>query len=185
LKRNTKHFLKTPLKRRTGKTRTMPQAVTEENALEEATQVDLFGEFRFKVDAKGRVALPAKFRKALPDGLIVSRNLNDDCLFVFEPKGFNAWVKQLFIDRFGKFDTASNKHSRLRAGLKARASEVLVDSAGRISLKSDLREAVGITKDVVIVGNTGYFEIWDSAKFDETIGNLDFGEIFGSGELDF
>lgn len=48
-----------------------------------AQAFDLFGEFRFKVDSKGRVAVPAEFRKVLAADLVVSRELTDKCLYPY------------------------------------------------------------------------------------------------------
>lgn len=139
---------------------------------------DLFGSFRFKVDSKGRVALPSKFRKVLSNDLIVSRELKDECLYVFEPKSFNNWVSQLFEYKLGGYDPSKISHVRLRTRLKSNANDVEVDSSGRITLKPELREAVGIDKEVVIVGNTGYFEIWDAAAYDTSIEDLDLGVLY-------
>ena len=136
-------------------------------------QIDLFGEFRFKVDAKGRVALPSKFRKALSKDLIVSRNVDDECLYVFTSDTFNSWVNQLFEDKFGGFNATSRAHVALRRKLKSRAEMVEPDSSGRITLKSAQRESVGIEKEVVLVGNTGYFEIWAAEKYDSMIEDID------------
>ncbi len=147
----------------------------EENADQE---VDLFGEFRFKVDAKGRVALPAKFRKVLSKDLIVSRELTDRCLYVFEQESFNRWVNQLFVDKFGGYDATSRQHVMLRTKLKSNADGVEVDSAGRIGLAATMREATGIDKEVVLVGNTGYFEIWDAKRYDETFDSIDLGMFY-------
>lgn len=139
---------------------------------------DLFGTFRFKVDAKGRIALPSKFRKVLSKDLIVSRELKDACLYVFEPKSFNSWVSQLFERRLGGYDVSKSEHVRLRTRLKSNANDVEVDSSGRITIKPELREIVGIDKDVVLVGNTGYFEIWDAAAYDESIEGIDLGVFY-------
>lgn len=147
----------------------------EENIFEE---VDLFGEFRFKVDAKGRVALPAKFRKVLSKDLIVSRELTDRCLYVFEPESFNQWVARLFDDKFGGYDATSRQHVMLRTKLKSNADGVDVDSSGRIGLAQQMRDAVGIDKDVVLVGNTGYFEIWDAKAYDEQMSEIDLGMFY-------
>ena len=140
---------------------------------------DLNGYFRFKVDAKGRIVLPAKFRKVLSKDLIVSRELTDKCLYVFDPVAFNEWVDQLFARKFdGGYDPTSPEHVMLRTRLKSNANDVEMDSAGRIMLKSDLRDAVGIDKEVVLVGNTGYFEVWDAAAYDEKIASIDLGIFY-------
>lgn len=148
-----------------------------ENRQAEGT-FDLFGSFRFKVDAKGRVALPSKFRKALSKDLVVSKAPQGGCIYVFEPDGFNLFVKQLFDARFGGFDASKREHLNLLTALKSNADQVEVDSSGRISLKQDIRENVGIDKDVVLVGSTGKLEIWDAATFDATMDEVDLDVFF-------
>lgn len=144
-----------------------------------ATKVtDLYGEFRFKVDAKGRVAVPAEFRKVLSDDLVVSREIEDKCLYVFEPESFNDWIEGLFNDRFGGYSSSDRRQVRMRSLLKSRARGTEVDSSGRIMLNPQAREAVGINKDVVLVGNTGYFEIWDADAFDKEFGDIDLGFFY-------
>lgn len=145
----------------------------------EATpQVDLNGEFRFKTDAKGRMSLPAKFRKVLSSELVVTLDPQDECIKVFEPESFNEWVVALFNDRFGGFDSSDTMHIKLRRKLKARAFDVQVDSAGRIMLPADQRAKVGIDRDVVIVGNTGYFEVWDAKRYEAADEEVDLALLF-------
>jgi MraZ protein len=145
---------------------------------EATAQVDLNGEFRFKTDAKGRMSLPSKFRKVLSSELVVTRDLEDECILVFETQAFNQWVVDLFEDRFeGGYKSTNRKHRDLRRKLKARALDVQVDAAGRIMLPADQREAVGIDRDVVIVGNTGYFEVWDAKRYDDMDGEVDLSEF--------
>ncbi len=143
-----------------------------------APSVDLFGEFRFKVDSKGRLALPAKFRKVLPRDLIVSLELEDKCLYVFDVSSFNEWVEDLFEDKFGGYNASNREHVKLRRKLKSRADGVEVDSAGRIILKPEMRKLVGIEKEVVVVGNSGYFEVWDAASYDAEINEIDLGIFY-------
>lgn len=143
-----------------------------------APSVDLFGEFRFKVDSKGRLALPAKFRKVLSRDLVVTLELENKCLYVFEVPSFNEWVEQLFNDKFGGYNASNREHVKLRSGLKSRADSVEVDSSGRIMLKPEMRKLAGIEKDVVLVGNTGYFEVWDADAYDAEIGEIDLGIFY-------
>lgn len=156
----------------------MAKAVTEEKPARSIAQVDLFGEFRFKVDAKGRMALPSKFRKVLPKDLIVSRELEDECLYVFTPETFNEWVDQLFEDRYGGFNASNRQHVLLRSKLKSRADEVETDASGRIMLKPELRMATNVLRDVVVVGNTGRFEIWDAEAYDRIMADIDLGSFY-------
>ena len=139
---------------------------------------DLSGSFRFKVDAKGRVALPSRFRKVLSKDLVVSKAPTGDCIFVFEPDGFNSYIKQLFDDHFGGYNSSKLEHINLLRKLKAGADQVDVDSAGRITLKQDIREDVGIAKDVVLLGSTGRLEIWDADAFDAQMEETDLNVFF-------
>lgn len=156
----------------------MAKATEDRHEENDSKEVDLFGEFRFKVDAKGRLALPAKFRKVLSKDLVVSRELTDECLYVFEPDGFNDWVTQLFEDKFGGYNATNRQHVKLRTKLKSNADNVEVDSAGRIVLNAKMREACGIDKEVVLVGNTGHFEIWDAKAYDEAFEDIDLGIFY-------
>ena len=126
--------------------------------------VDMNGSYRHRVDAKGRMSLPAAFRKVLSADLVVTRNPKDECLYVFEPQAFEDW---------------NALHVGLRRKLKGRANNVSVDNAGRIGITAELRGAVGIDKDVVVLGNTGYFEIWDAKRFDEQDDDIDLSLLFG------
>ena len=139
--------------------------------------VDLNSAYRHKVDAKGRMSLPASFRKVLSTDLVVTRNPRRVPLRV-EPEAFNAWVAGVFEDKFEKFDRTNDLHVRLRRKLKSRAADVSIDAAGRIMISAEQREAVGIDKEVVVVGNTGYFEIWDAKRYDAVDDETDLGLLF-------
>lgn len=140
--------------------------------------VDLNGSFRFKVDAKGRMSLPSQFRKVLSNELVVTIDPLNDCLMVFEQPDFNAWVATLLKEKLGDFASNNKTHLAMRRKLKSRARDVEVDSTGRIMLAADQREAVDIAKEVVIVGNTGYFEVWDAKRYDEMDADIDLGFLF-------
>ena len=157
----------------------MPQAV-DNDAAEKLPrhEVDLNGEFHFKVDGKGRVALPAKFRKVLSKDLVVTPELTKECVYVFETPDFNEWVEKLFIDRFGEYKESDREHVKLRRMLKARARDVEIDASGRIMLSPEVREACGIDKEVVIVGNTGRFEIWDADAYQAMSDEVDLGLFY-------
>ncbi len=140
--------------------------------------VDLNGSYRFKTDAKGRVSLPAKFRKVLSEDLVVTSALSQDHLLVFDgQESFNAWVDAIFADKFGGYNSTDRKQLALRSVLKGNAFDVQPDSAGRILLPTDLREMAGIDKEVVIVGNTGFFEVWSDKRRAELVEEIDISSL--------
>ena len=147
--------------------------------MEEARNiVDLMGSYSFKSDAKGRVSLPAKFRKVLSDDLVVTKALSGDYLMVFDgQESFNAWVDKIFADKFGGYNSTDGNQLMLRSALKGNAFEVQADAAGRILLPAKLREEAGIGKDVVIVGNTGFIEVWDAEHRSQKVDSIDFSSL--------
>lgn len=147
--------------------------------MEEATPaVDFNGEFRFKADTKGRISLPAKFRKVLPTELVVTPDPDKQFLMVFTTPSFNAWVKRLLHDKLGDFNSSDRKHLGFRRALRSRARDVQIDSAGRVMLSAEQRRDVGIEKEVVIVGNEGYFEVWDAKRYDEAVDEFDLSQLY-------
>ena len=140
---------------------------------EKPWHIDLLGSYSHKVDAKGRLALPAQFRRALPTDLVVTVDVEGKALRVYDEEDFNRWIDQFFVDCFGGFDSASVQHQDIRRELKRRSLAVTIDSAGRIVLPKDKRDMVGIETDVTIVGNTGYFEIWNTEALEKKSAQID------------
>ncbi len=139
---------------------------------------NLVGEFRHKLDAKGRLSLPADFRRELPETLMVTQSPTDDYLMVYDVEGFGAWVEQLF-EKDGGYSPRDPKHIAFRRVLNSRAKRVEQDGSGRIGISAELRTIAGLEKEVVLVGNTDHFEIWDAKRWDEFCSSVDLSELFG------
>ena len=157
----------------------MPQAADMEAAVElPRAGVDLNGEFHLKVDGKGRVTLPAKFRKVLSKDLVVTLEPTDECVYAFEAPDFNQWVERLMDGAFPERRENDRVQERTHRKLKSRADSVEVDSAGRIMLSADTRAKCGIAKDIVLVGNGKRFEIWDAERYEAMMDDVDLGLLF-------
>jgi MraZ protein len=112
------------------------------------------GEYRHTVDDKGRMAVPARFRSQLEDGIFVSRWI-DGCLAIHTRMGWDeldARVSNLAITDAG----ARLFQRQIFAG----AFEAELDRQGRILLPSYLRDETGLTSDAVVVGIRDHAEIW-------------------------
>ena len=156
-------------------------AATVDNGIAEDAprrEVDLNGEFRLKVDGKGRVTLPAKFRKVLSKDLVVTLEPTDECVYAFEAPDFNQWVESVMGGAFPERKANDRQQDKYHRALKSRARDVEVDSAGRIMLSADMREACGIDKDVVVVGNGSRFEIWDAQRYEDELASVDLSLLF-------
>ena len=119
----------------------------------------LIGEHTHTVDPKRRVSLPAKFRKALGKGVVVTHGL-DGSLSIFS---FQKWKEMV-----GKLETLSLGSADSRAFARfmlAGASEVDVDSLGRILIPEYLAAYAGIEKEAVVIGVNDRAEMWEPTKW--------------------
>ncbi len=117
------------------------------------------GEYTHSIDDKGRVAVPNKFRKELGKNAVVTRGL-DQSLFLYTKAEWKKLAEKLSALPF------SNANSRAFARLMlAGASEVDLDSQGRIVLPEYLRAFAGIKKNVVCAGLYSRVELWDEEKW--------------------
>lgn len=114
------------------------------------------GEFSHNLDAKGRMAVPAKFRSKLGAGAIITRGL-DHCLFVFTNTEWETLAQKLISLPL----TQANSRAFVRLMLSG-AADVQIDKQGRILVPDYLREYAGLKKQVVVAGLYNRFEIWDA-----------------------
>ncbi len=120
------------------------------------------GEYRHSVDAKGRLAVPAKFRAQLDSGAFVSRWM-DACLAIW-PRA--EWDR--LATKVAALPTVENAGARLFSRFVfANAVEVVWDAQGRFVLPSYLRDAVALEGEAVIVGSLNHAEIWTPAGWDD------------------
>ena len=117
------------------------------------------GEYKHTIDAKKRLALPAKFRKELGTGVIVTRWL-DNCLVVFPEK---EW--EVMSDKLGKLPASQPEARGFARILLGGAMMLEFDNLGRILLPEYLKEYAELKKDVVICGLFNRLEIWDETKW--------------------
>ncbi len=121
---------------------------------------DMFiGEYTHNLDEKGRLAIPAKFRRDLSKGAIVTRGL-DNCLFLYTKTEWEKLAEKLATLPISQSN--SRAFSRL---MLAGAMEVEIDKQGRVVLPEYLREFAGLKKNVILAGLYNRAEIWDEEKW--------------------
>ncbi|MDD3395598.1 MAG: division/cell wall cluster transcriptional repressor MraZ [Acidaminococcaceae bacterium] len=116
----------------------------------------LMGEFQHKIDAKGRLFMPAKLREGLGSDFIITKGL-DKCLSVYSQ---TEWEK--LLAKFAAAPKSKQSVRQVSRFLFGNACQAEVDKQGRILLPAALREHAGLNKEVVIVGVGTTAEIWDS-----------------------
>lgn len=112
-----------------------------------------------RLDDKGRLILPAKFRDELADGLVVAKG-QDRCLVVYSAAGWEQVTEALGAGRMT--DRRVRDYSRL---LFASASDEMPDKQGRVTIPSGLRDYAQLTKECVVIGANTRVEIWEPAAW--------------------
>jgi MraZ protein len=119
------------------------------------------GEYDYKIDEKGRVPLPPKFRVEFRDGIILAPG-PEKYVLAYGPV---QWKK--LADSLTSGTLITNKMRKLNRALFASAFHLNLDAQGRIALPVPLRQYAGITADVVIAGANTYLEIWDKQLWEQ------------------
>lgn len=118
------------------------------------------GEYHYKIDEKGRVSIPAKFRNDLRKQVVVTKGI-EKCLILYPQK---EWEK--LASKISSLPISKEKTRAFARLTLAGAMDVEVDSQGRIILPDYLRNYAKIKKNVVIAGLYNRLEIWDEAEWE-------------------
>jgi MraZ protein len=137
------------------------------------------GEYKHTLDAKGRVSLPAAFRRSLPEGESLYLYADKEgAVRVYPGSAYTEWLDKLFPKKKSSDelynDDATNGYSPLsrddrtkRRLIASQTREVMLDSAGRISVPDDLIAKAGIERDVCVIGDVDHIELWNADKWHE------------------
>ncbi len=112
-----------------------------------------------RLDDKGRLVLPAKFRDALASGLVLAKG-QDRSIVVWPAAEFAAYAERL--DEASRSSAKAQAYQRV---LFSGASDEIPDRQGRITVPTALREYAGLDRDVVVVGKNKTAEIWDTGAW--------------------
>lgn len=114
------------------------------------------GTYTPKLDDKGRLTLPAKFREELAGGLMVTKG-QDHSLAVYPKEEFVRIARK--AAQLPRSNAAARAFIR---NLTASADEQRPDGQGRITITPDHRKYAGLTKECVVIGAMDFLEIWDA-----------------------
>jgi len=114
-----------------------------------------FGEYPYKVDEKGRVPLPPKFRRQMREGVILAKGMGEKCIAVYPV----AEWKRLSDSLAAKAVTPANLR-KLNRAIFGSAFSASFDGQGRITLPFPLREYAGIGDTAIVVGANNCVELW-------------------------
>ena len=138
------------------------------------------GESDHKVDGKGRVSIPASFRRVIeacdpdwteglpPRLILVYGGATRDYI-----EGFTIEAMDEVDDKISKFPRGSAKRKAMERLYSAQSVEIVVDDTGRIVLPAKLREKIGLDGMARFVASGDTFEIWQPEAYDDSIAALD------------
>jgi MraZ protein len=121
-----------------------------------------FGEFGYRMDEKGRIPLPPRFRTQLKDGLVLIPGV-DNCITAYT---LSEWTR--IAESLNSNSTVTpSKLRQLNRALFSTAFHINVDGQGRVSLPVQLREHAGIEEEVIVVGANNYLELWNKEAWEK------------------
>lgn len=130
--------------------------------------VNLIGTYECKADAKGRLMLPASYKKQLSEvlykGFVLKRSVFQPCLELYPREEWDVLMQKM--NKLNRFKKKNNDFiRRFTAGVK----EIEVDTTGRILIPKDLTAFAGIEKQLVLSSAINIIEIWDKNRYEATI----------------
>ena len=123
------------------------------------------GATKVSLDAKGRMAVPTRYRERLLarcDGDIIVTVDKDHCLLIYPLPDWEELERKLV--RLPSMNTAARNIVRIMVGY---ATEVEMDASGRILLSRELRDFAGLEKQAMLIGQGNKFELWDEESWNE------------------
>lgn len=127
--------------------------------------VQFVGDFEAKTDAKGRIAVPAAFKRAFEAeqvaSLIVSKDLYEQCLCVYT---LPQWT-EIINDLRSRLNLYDRQHVQLLREYQRFTAQVDIDTAGRILIPKRLLALAGECQTVTLLGVGAYIELWDSERY--------------------
>lgn len=123
------------------------------------------GTYEPKLDDKGRLILPAKYRDQLAGGLVVTRG-QEHCLYVFPMAEFEN-----LLERLQQAPMTSKEARTYTRVFLSGANDQIPDKQGRITLPAALREYAGLDRDLAVIGSGSHVEIWDMNAWNTFLSN--------------
>ncbi len=119
------------------------------------------GTYEPKLDEKGRLILPAKYRDQLAEGLVITRG-QERCLYVFPAEEFQELYKK--IRQAPLTSKQARDYTRL---MLSGASDETPDRQGRVTIPIALRDYAGLARDLTVIGVGSRAEIWDTEAWQQ------------------
>ena len=126
------------------------------------------GQYEHSLDSKDRLTVPARFRAALSEGIVLVAGL-DPCVELYTPRGYEDFSQRFLADlnRLGK------RGRMMYRRFNASAQDESLDSAGRVRVPRHLIEHAGLDGPCMVVGVADHLEVWNPERWSEHYAELD------------
>lgn len=135
------------------------------------------GDFICKIDDKGRLLLPAAFKRALAteanNTFVIKKDIYERCLVLYP---LNEWEKQIQHIR-QRLNPYNKEHNIFLRGFFKGTAEVELDTTNRLLIPRRLLEEVEIDKEAVLAGQDGKIEIWNKERYETIITSDEFAML--------
>lgn len=125
------------------------------------------GTYSPRLDEKGRLILPAKFRDELSAGLVLTKG-QERCLYAFPMREFER-----IYDQLRRAPVTSKQARDYQRVLLSGAADEIPDKQGRITIPPMLRDYAGLDRDLCVTGSGARIEIWDAAAWTTYLAEAD------------
>ncbi len=123
------------------------------------------GDYECKADVKGRIILPAAFKKQMPadaqDHFVVRKDIFENCLVLYSIEDWNAQLARVRK----RINPYNREHNMFLRNFFKGTAELTLDNNNRLLIPRKLLEMIGAERDVVLAGQDGRIEIWAAGAY--------------------
>jgi len=125
------------------------------------------GDYPCKVDVKGRIILPAAFKKQMPSGaedrFVVRKDIFENCLILYSVEDWNSQLEKIRK----RMNPYNREHNMFLRNFFKGTAELALDNNNRFLVPKRLMELIGASRDVVLAGQDGRIEIWAAEAYEK------------------
>ncbi len=125
------------------------------------------GDYTCKVDVKGRIILPAAFKKQMPadadDHFVVRRDIFENCLVLYSGEDWNRQIEKIRK----RLNPYNREHNMFLRNFFKGTAELALDNNNRLLIPKRMLELIGADRDVVLAGQDGRIEIWAADGYEK------------------
>jgi MraZ protein len=135
--------------------------------IKKARMATFIGDYTCKADAKGRIILPAAFKRQMPSGaqdhFVVRKDIFENCLVLYSIEDWNRQLEKIRK----RINPYNREHNMFLRNFFKGTAELSLDTSNRLLIPKRLMDIIGAQRDVVLAGQDGRIEIWSADVYDK------------------